>query len=138
MSAQRRVLLVDDDPLILRTASRWLRRRDFDVATASTGEGALATSGPFVCAVFDLELPDGSGVDYAKRMLASGTAKSVVFFSGTSNPALLRDAEAVGWLVSKGAGIGELALAIADAAIATQPSGFRAVGGLKVIAGAKD
>jgi ActR/RegA family two-component response regulator len=139
MSSPRRVLLVDDDPLVLRTTSRWLRRRGFDVVSVSTGEGALATVGPFACAVFDLELPDGSGVDFAGKLVASGAAKAVVFFSGTSNTSLLTQAGSVGQVVPKGAGIGELAIAITEAAKDVKPSGIRVAGtAIHAAAGAKD
>jgi ActR/RegA family two-component response regulator len=139
MSSQRRVLLVDDDHLILRTTSRWLRRRGFEVVTASTSEGATATTGPFACAVFDLELPDGSGVDLAERLLADGTVKAVVFFSGSSNASLRERAESLAQLLPKGSSIGELELAIMGAVKHVRPSGIRtARPGLKASGGSKD
>jgi CheY-like chemotaxis protein len=136
MDATRRVLLVDDDHLILRTTSRWLRRRGFDVVAVASGERALATVGPFFCAVFDIDLPDGSGIEFAARMLASGVIRAVVFFSGSADTALRQRAETVGRFVGKGAGMGELAVAIAAT---PRQSGIRSsVEGLTAIAGIKD
>lgn len=63
MSEKVRVLVVDDEPQILRTLRINLNARGFDVTTASTGTGALTAAGqtnPQVI-VLDLGLPDIDG-----------------------------------------------------------------------------
>jgi two-component system, OmpR family, KDP operon response regulator KdpE len=63
MTAKVRVLVVDDEPQILRTLRINLKARGFDVTTASTGAGALTAAGrtnPHVV-VLDLGLPDIDG-----------------------------------------------------------------------------
>ena len=60
-----RVLLVDDEPQLLRALSINLRARAFEVVTAATGAGALEVASrarPDVV-VLDLGLPDMDGVD---------------------------------------------------------------------------
>ncbi|HEY9311275.1 response regulator [Williamsia sp.] len=64
MTGKVRVLVVDDEPQILRTLRINLKARGFDVTTASTGAGALTAAGrtnPHVV-VLDLGLPDIDGV----------------------------------------------------------------------------
>lgn len=64
------VLVVDDDPAILRTLSINLRARDYDVETAADGRSALqivAERMPDVV-ILDLGLPDLDGVEVLKRL----------------------------------------------------------------------
>ena len=60
-----RVLVVDDDPALLRALAINLRARHFDVETAVDGAGALrhAASQPPDLVVLDLGLPDMDGVE---------------------------------------------------------------------------
>ncbi|HEY9311492.1 response regulator [Williamsia sp.] len=63
MSDKTRVLVVDDEPQILRALRINLNARGFEVTTASTGAGALTAAGktnPHVI-VLDLGLPDIDG-----------------------------------------------------------------------------
>jgi two-component system KDP operon response regulator KdpE len=65
-----RVLVVDDDPAILRTLSISLRARGHDVLTAADGRTALEATRddkPEVL-VLDLGLPDISGVDVLRQV----------------------------------------------------------------------
>jgi two-component system, OmpR family, KDP operon response regulator KdpE len=65
-----RVLLVDDEPQILRALGTALRARNYDVITASRGQGALdqaSTSAPDLV-VLDLGLPDIDGVEVIRRL----------------------------------------------------------------------
>jgi two-component system, OmpR family, KDP operon response regulator KdpE len=60
-----RVLVVDDEPQILRALRINLRARQYDVVTAGTGRGALeaaADAHPDMI-ILDLGLPDMDGVD---------------------------------------------------------------------------
>ena len=60
-----RVLVVDDDPALLRALAINLRARHFDVDTAADGATALrhAASSPPDLVVLDLGLPDMDGVE---------------------------------------------------------------------------
>ncbi|MBX7454774.1 response regulator [Mycolicibacterium sp. 3033] len=60
-----RVLVVDDEPQILRALRINLSARDYDVRTAATGKEALRAAADFRpdVIVLDLGLPDMSGID---------------------------------------------------------------------------
>jgi two-component system, OmpR family, KDP operon response regulator KdpE len=78
-----RVLVVDDEPGILRTLTVTLRARDYDVVPASNGTQALAlaaeTSPDLV--VLDLGLPDLDGVEVI-RGLRTWTQVPIIVLSG--------------------------------------------------------
>ena len=65
-----RVLVVDDEPQILRALRVILRSEGFEVVTAETAEGALdaAAVAPPDAAVLDLVLPDGSGIEVCREL----------------------------------------------------------------------
>jgi two-component system KDP operon response regulator KdpE len=65
-----RVLVVDDDPAILRTLSISLRARGHDVLTAADGRTALdaARDDKPEVLILDLGLPDISGVDVLRQV----------------------------------------------------------------------
>jgi two-component system OmpR family response regulator len=78
-----RVLVVDDEPSILETVGGVLRDEGFDVATASTGRGAMATvaaTRPDVI-VLDVMLPDFDGIEIMRRLRADGRDVAVLFLS---------------------------------------------------------
>ena len=60
-----RVLVVDDEPQILRALRINLSVRGYEVSTASTGAGALkaAAENPPDVVVLDLGLPDMDGIE---------------------------------------------------------------------------
>jgi len=66
----RRVLVVDDEPQILRALETTLRGAGYDVDTAETAETALAHAAakPPDAVILDLVLPDRSGVEVAREL----------------------------------------------------------------------
>ena len=65
-----RVLVVDDEPQILRALQTNLRGAGYDVETAATAEAALASAAmkPPDAVILDLVLPDGRGTDVAREL----------------------------------------------------------------------
>jgi two-component system, OmpR family, KDP operon response regulator KdpE len=65
-----RVLVVDDEPQILRALETTLRGAGYDVETAATAQEALtkAAARPPEAVVLDLVLPDGSGVEVCREL----------------------------------------------------------------------
>ena len=75
-----RVLVVDDEPQILRALATNLRARDYDVELAPTGEVALtlaARTHPDVV-VLDLGLPGIDGVDVIRGLRGWTTVPIIV------------------------------------------------------------
>jgi len=88
-----RVLVVDDEPQILRALRINLHARQYDVVTAGSGRGALeaaAEAHPDLV-ILDLGLPDMDGVDVI-RSLRSWTQVPIVILSGRMNSAAKVDA----------------------------------------------
>jgi two-component system KDP operon response regulator KdpE len=75
-----RVLIVDDDPQLLRALGINLRARRYDVDTAPDGATALATASrrPPDLVVLDLGLPDMDGVDVVRGLRGWCSAPIIV------------------------------------------------------------
>jgi two-component system, OmpR family, KDP operon response regulator KdpE len=75
-----RVLVVDDEPQILRALRTSLRGAGYEVETAETAAQALAllAANPPDAVVLDLVLPDGSGVEICRELRTWSTAPVIV------------------------------------------------------------
>ena len=78
-----RVLVVDDEPQLLRALRINLTARGYDVHTAATGRRALAeaTARPPDLVILDLGLPDIDGVEVIHRLRAQ-SAVPIIVLSG--------------------------------------------------------
>jgi two-component system KDP operon response regulator KdpE len=75
-----RVLVVDDEPSILRVVAANLRARGYEALTAGSGDAALTvieTHQPD-CVVLDLGLPDVGGLEVLRRLRAWTTTPVVI------------------------------------------------------------
>jgi two-component system, OmpR family, KDP operon response regulator KdpE len=74
------VLVVDDEPQILRALKTNLRGAGYDVTTAATAQDALTAAAmrPPDAVILDLVLPDGSGVDVARELRSWSAAPILV------------------------------------------------------------
>jgi two-component system, OmpR family, KDP operon response regulator KdpE len=83
-----RVLVVDDEPQILRALRINLRVRQYEVYTAATGGQALeeAAAHPPDLVILDLGLPDMDGVDVIGG-LRGWTAAPIIVLSGRADSA---------------------------------------------------
>ena len=74
------VLVVDDEPQILRALQTNLRGAGYEVATAATAQEALAAAAmrPPDAVILDLVLPDGSGIEVARELRARGDGPILV------------------------------------------------------------
>ena len=84
----RRVLVVEDDPLLRESTARLLSTDGVETVTAGTAAEALelVRSSTFDCMVLDLELPDRSGLELLEEM-ARGEQYSfppVIVYTGRS------------------------------------------------------
>jgi two-component system, OmpR family, KDP operon response regulator KdpE len=85
--SRARVLVVDDEPAMLRALRINLRVRTYDVATAATGREALteARRRPPDAVILDLGLPDVDGIEVI-RTLRGRSKAPVIVLSGRTGP----------------------------------------------------
>jgi len=95
------ILVVEDDEVIARLIERGFVRLGFNVRVVTSCEEARAVAGQFRCGVFDIELGDGDGVELALALLARGSIRTVVFYTGSLDSDARRRAVAVGRVVDK-------------------------------------
>ena len=132
-----RVLVVDDEPQILRALQTSLRGAGYEVDAAKTGAEALTTAAvrPPDAVILDLVLPDARGTDVA-RELRTWTAAPIIMLSvvgdETEKVAAL-DAGADDY-VTKPFGVGELLARLRAALRRAEPSTepVLEIGGLRV------
>jgi two-component system KDP operon response regulator KdpE len=82
-----RVLVVDDEPQILRALSINLRARHYDVITAATGADALASAAAHLpdLVILDLGLPDLEGVDVVRGLRGWSTVPIIILSGRTDS-----------------------------------------------------
>jgi two-component system KDP operon response regulator KdpE len=75
-----RILVVDDEPQILRALRTNLRGAGYEVDTAATAEEALAAAAmrPPDAVILDLVLPDGTGTEVCRELRAWSSAPILV------------------------------------------------------------
>ena len=74
------VLVVDDEPQIVRTLSIHLRARGYEVLSAASGADAVVSvvDNQPDTVILDLGLPDMEGMDVVRAVRASSTAPILV------------------------------------------------------------
>ena len=102
-AAKRRILIVDDDPVLLAFLTEVIGHAGYDTVTASSGEEALqvVAAGEPDMALLDITMPGMSGLDLAARLKA-GTSVPFMFLSAIDDTESARQAAAhgaVGYLV---------------------------------------
>jgi two-component system, OmpR family, KDP operon response regulator KdpE len=82
-----RVLIVDDEPAMLRALRINLRARSYDVTAASTGRSALAEAArqPPDAVILDLGLPDVHGVEVIRELRTWSRAPIIVLSGRTGS-----------------------------------------------------
>jgi DNA-binding response OmpR family regulator len=96
MSPSSELLLVEDDLLLARAVERTLRTRGARVRHVSCCTLASVLTGPFPVGVFDIELPDGDGIELARSLRARGVVGRVVFYTACTEPQRLARARELG------------------------------------------
>ena len=90
---QVRLLLVDDDRLILATLTDGLRRQGYGVTPVASGKEALAAfaDAEFDLAILDVRMADMDGLELSRRLRAEHTVP-VMFLSAHSDIETARQA----------------------------------------------
>lgn len=82
----KKILVVDDERLLLQVLGRVLRSSTTEVIEVATGEAALAeiSSSPFHLCFLDVFLPDMNGTDVLKEIRAISPRTNVVMMTAGS------------------------------------------------------
>ena len=84
------VVVVDDDPGMLRAIKRLLRQHDYEPILFSSAE-AFKNHTDFeqaVCVILDINLNDGSGIELRHGLKAAGVSVPVIYITGNETPAV--------------------------------------------------
>jgi len=94
-----RILVVDDDRLVLATVVAGLRQAGFEVLEADNGDDAilLARNHRPRLAILDMRMQGKSGMDVA-RYLASNTSTGFMFLSAFGDPSIVDESARLGAL----------------------------------------
>jgi CheY-like chemotaxis protein len=98
MSALRKVLVVDDDPVVGRSFDRVLSAKGYAVITASNGQEALdkLEAADYDVVFTDIKMPGMSGLEMAERVKETRPWLPVVIVTGYGSPDNEARAEAAG------------------------------------------
>lgn len=82
--AQRRVLVVEDDPDFRANVVEWLEESGYTVREAANGKQAIDVAGDegFDVVVTDLKMPEADGLELLEWFKATHPATAVIFLSG--------------------------------------------------------
>ncbi len=91
---KRRILLVDDEPLVRDSVSDLLRSRGYEVETAASGEEGVeaARKARFQLVLLDMTMPGIGGLETLRRMTAHDPDLPVVVFTGFSTVETAKEA----------------------------------------------
>jgi DNA-binding response OmpR family regulator len=96
MSPSTELLLVEDDVLLARALERTLQARGARVRHVACCALAALLTGPFPIGVFDIELPDGDGIELARLLRSRGVVGKIVFYTACTEPQRLARARELG------------------------------------------
>ena len=98
MPNRKLVLVVDDDPALLRSVQRLLEKHAYEPILFSSAQ-AFKNHADFekaVCVILDINLDDGSGIELRHRLKADGISVPVIYITGNEDPAVREAALASG------------------------------------------
>ena len=97
---RKRILVIDDEELLVRTFARLLEKINFDVSVASRPDDAIdmAQKENFDLVLCDIRMPGRNGVETIRKMREvqkgkGGQEAPVIFLTGFADPKLEREAQ---------------------------------------------
>ncbi len=103
--AKRKILLMDDEYFIRQTASEILKKKNFNVVTATQGHEAVElfknahlSEAPFDVVILDLTVPDGmGGIETLKKLAEIDPEVKAIASSGYSDDPVISQPEKYGF-----------------------------------------
>jgi FixJ family two-component response regulator len=99
MSTRRKlIVVVDDDPMMLKGVQRLLNANGFDTEVFASAEALLdcASRGEPTCFLLDIHLGGMLGIDLRRRLAAAGSTVPVIFMTAFDDEATRQEALAAG------------------------------------------
>ena len=89
MSIRKLVVVVDDDPGILKGLERLLREHGYDSLLFQSAKAFQAQRdfGQAICVVLDIQLKGESGIDLRCRLTEAGMSLPVIYITGNDSDA---------------------------------------------------
>ena len=93
-----RVLIVDDEPIVLNSIGRLLTRESYRCSTATSAAEArvLMRATDFDLVLCDVNMPEESGLDFVRDILEKKADIAVIMITGLDDPDIARTAIEVG------------------------------------------
>ena len=105
---KQKILLIDDDPLVLRSLEGILKKENYECAIASTPEKGICCvqNEDFNLIISDIRMPGKDGVETMKqvrKIFQQGSKKEIpiIFITGYADDAVMLNAEGLGEVVLK-------------------------------------
>ena len=88
------VVVVDDDPGMLRGVERLLRRHNYEPILFSSAEDFKSHTDfdRAACVILDINLNDGSGIELRHGLNEAGISVPVIYMTGNDDPAVRKAA----------------------------------------------
>jgi FixJ family two-component response regulator len=98
LTNQNLVLVVDDDPGMLRSIGRLLRRFGYDSLLFGSAAAFEAHNDfePVCCIALDINLNGASGIDLRRRLEDTGISVPIIYITGNDGPGVRAAAEKSG------------------------------------------
>lgn len=94
MADNGKILVVDDEPIVLRSCERILRSEGYSIDSASGGQEAIniLQKDDYDLVITDLKMPEVDGIDLIKWLRNSKPATGVVVITGHPSQETIKDA----------------------------------------------
>jgi len=78
------LLIVDDEPKMVKYLARRLKNRGYKVRTAFSGQEALVAieNNPFTVILLDIMMPEMNGIETLKKIMATAPTAAVILLTG--------------------------------------------------------
>ena len=92
------LLIVDDEPKMVKYLTRRLVNRGYKVSTAFSGQEALAAieNSPFAVILLDIMMPEMSGIETLKKILEITPTAAVILLTGQQSEKIAAEGEKLG------------------------------------------
>lgn len=98
MTRKTRILIIDDENIVLKSCLRILRNKDYEIDTVLSGDDGLARIGEkeYDIVITDLKMPGISGMEVLSTLRKDRPEITVIIFTGYATAATAREALKLG------------------------------------------